>query len=313
MRAFHRRLFVQTFIAVVLLVLIPCGDGELMSAKAENPFHHLVILGDPHLPGRNVERKEKMLAKINSWNDVEMVVAVGDICAEFGTDAEYAAAGKFFGKLRKPFFPITGNHDFYYKSPPDKEGKLVEGTKESQQVKLGQFCKTFGLSKHYYSRRAGQYLLVFLSADHSDHMAGISDRQLVWLRRELSTHRKIPTLIFFHAPLKGTLRDYRRFINTSGFVAQPEAAIHDILTGNPQVFLWVSGHTHTSPLEESYASPINLYAGRVINIHNKDMNRETIWTNSLYLYPHKVMIRTYSHEENTWLPRFDRTVLAPEL
>jgi 3',5'-cyclic-AMP phosphodiesterase len=313
MRVFHRKSFLQTFIVICLLIFIPFGYGELMSAKAENAFHHLVILGDPHLPGRNIKLKEKVLAKINSWNDVEMVVAVGDICAEFGTDAEYTAAGKFFGKLRKPFFPITGNHDFYYQSPPDKEGKLVEGTKESQQAKLGQFCTTFGLSKHYYSRRVGRYLLVFLSADHSDHMAGISDQQLAWLRRELSTYRKIPTLIFFHAPLKGSLSDYRRFINTPGFVAQPEASIHDILTGNPQVFLWVSGHTHTSPLEESYAAPINLYAGQVTNIHNKDMNRETIWTNSLYLYPRKVVIRTYNHEENTWLPRFDRTILAPDL
>jgi 3',5'-cyclic AMP phosphodiesterase CpdA len=242
-----------------------------------------------------------------------MVVAVGDICAGSGTDAEYAAAGKFFGKLRKPFSPIAGNHDFYFQSPSDKEGKLVQGTQESQQAKLGRFCTTFGLGKHYYSRHVGRYLLVFLSTDHSDYMAGISDQQLAWLRRELGTHRKAPTLIFFHAPLQGTLRDYRGFINTPGFIAQPETAIHDILVGNPQVFLWVSGHTHTSPLEESYAAHINLYAGQVTNIHNKDMNRGTIWTNSLYLYPHKVVIKTYNHAGNTWLPGFDRTVLAPKL
>jgi 3',5'-cyclic-AMP phosphodiesterase len=284
----------------------------MMSDRAENAYHHLVILGDPHLPGRNIEFKEQVLAKINSWDDVEMVVAVGDICAGFGTDTEYAVAGRFFGKLDKPFFPITGNHDFFYQSPSGSDGRLVQGTKESQQAKLGQFRRTFGLNNHFYSRHVGRYLLIFLSADHSDYLAGISDQQLDWLRLELSTHAKTPTLIFFHAPLKGTLRDYRPFINTPGFIAQPAKAIHGILKGNPQVFLWLSGHTHTSPLEESYAAPINLYAGQVTTIHNKDMNRGTIWTNSLYLYPDRVMIKTYNHEENTWLPRLDRTVLTPE-
>ena len=312
MQSCHRRSFLQSFIIALLIIIIPIGCGIMTSCRAENTFHHLVILGDPHLPGRNIEQKEQVLAKINSWDDVEMVVAIGDICAYFGTDAEYAVAKEFFGKLHKPFFPITGNHDFYYQSPSGPEGKLAEGTTESKQAKLGLFRKTFGLTNHYYSRHVGRYLLVFLSADHSDYLAGISDQQLAWLRRELSTNAKTPTIVFFHAPLKGTLRDYRPFINTPGFIAQPAEAIHGILKGNLQVFLWVSGHTHTPPLEESFASPINLYAGQVTNIHNKDMNRGTIWTNSLYLYPDKVMIKTYNHEENTWMPQFDRTILTPK-
>ena len=110
-----------------------------------------------------------------------------------------------------------------------------------------------------------------------------------------------------------TLKTYKWFINTPNFIAQPAEALHALLTGNPQVFLWVSGHTHTSPLEESYASPVNLYEGHVTNVHNKDMNRGTIWTNSLYLYPEKVVIKTYNHEKNTWLPHLDRTVATPNL
>ncbi len=81
---------------------------------------------------------------------------------------------------------------------------------------------------------------------------------------------------------------------------------------NSQVFLWVSGHTHTSPKEESFAAPINSYANRVTNIHNTDMNRETIWTNSLFLYPDKVVVKTYQHKSGIWLPDFERTISAPQ-
>ena len=313
MQALRPKSFLQTLIIICLLVLPLFGNGKVADNQAKNAVHRLVILGDPHLPGRNIEFKKQVLAKINSWDDVEMVVAVGDICAEFGTNAEYALARKFFGRLHKPFVPITGNHDFYYQTPSGQEGRLMPGTKESQQAKLGLFRKTFGLSSQYYSRHLGRYLLVFLSADNADYLAGISDRQLAWLHGELSRNRKTPTLIFFHAPLQGTLRNYRWFINTPDLIAQPVEELHDILKGNPQVFVWVSGHTHTLPLEESYAAPINLYAGQVTNIHNKDMNHGTIWTNSLYLYPDRIVIKTYSHQKNVWLTKLDRTVLTPKL
>ena len=79
MQSCHRRSFLQSFIIALLIIIIPIGCGIMMSCRAENTFHHLVILGDPHLPGRNIEQKEQVLAKINSWDDVEMVVAIGDM------------------------------------------------------------------------------------------------------------------------------------------------------------------------------------------------------------------------------------------
>ncbi|MFH1605221.1 MAG: hypothetical protein ABIH03_15105 [Pseudomonadota bacterium] len=141
----------------------------------------------------------------------------------------------------------------------------------------------------------------------------MSERQLEWLRSELQKERQSPAIVFFHAPLQGTLRNYNRNANTPNFVAQPAGTIHDILESNPQVFLWVSGHTHTSPREESFASAINVYEDRVTNIHNTDMNRKTIWTNSLFLYPDKVVVRTYNHQKAIWLPEFERTILPRRL
>jgi hypothetical protein len=177
-----------------------------------------------------------------------------------------------------------------------------------QTAKLDTFRKTFGLSDYFSKKILEPYLLLFLSADHSDFLSGVSPRQLSWLRHELAEHRKKPTIIFFHGPLRNTLRTYRGFINTPNFIAQPHEELDVILKENPQIFLWVSGHTHTSPWEESYAHPVNLYGGRVTNIHNKDMNRGTIWTNSLFLYPDRVEVKTYNHMDATWVPYLERTI-----
>lgn len=300
------------FVAALVLVVALCGCVKVASEIDARDYYHLVILGDPHLPGRDIENKKQVLETINSWEDVEMVIAVGDICEYFGTDAEYGAAKDFFSSLHKPLCPIAGNHDYIYESPSGSNAALRMGSQASQKAKLRLFRKTFGLSSHFYSRNVGGYLLVFLSADHESYLSGMSDQEITWLRAELARNPQMPTIIIFHGPLKGTLRNYKRFTNTPNFIAQPEETIHEILTSNPQVFLWISGHTHTPPLEESYASPINVYAGRVTTIHNKDMNRGAIWTNSLILYPDRVVVSTYNHQKKTWLPDLDRTLTPPK-
>ena len=304
---FPQRLMLVFAIVLSLAVSGCAGRGE----ETEVVPHHLVILGDPHLPGRDVHKKEKVVETINSWKDVEMVVAVGDICADLGTDEELAFAGKFFSRLHAPFFPITGNHDYFYADPDTGKGRLVTGSRQSQEAKLAKFQQTFNLPSLHYSRYVGDYLIVFLSADHATFLAGLSDDQLAWLRRELADNHRAPTIIVFHAPLDKTLRPYRHWINTPDFIAQPVKEVHDILAANRQVFLWVSGHTHTPPSEESFASAVNLYDGHVTNIHNKDMNRSAIWTNSLYLYPDKVVVKTYSHDDQAWLPHLERVIEAP--
>ncbi len=108
--------------ALLCIALAACAKP---ADETANAYHHLVILGDPHLPGRDIEKKEQVLATINSWDDVEMVVAVGDICADLGTDDEYQAARIFFNKLHAPLFPIAGNHDYFY---ADEKGQLLAGT-----------------------------------------------------------------------------------------------------------------------------------------------------------------------------------------
>lgn len=304
--------FPATVLTITMLLLFS-GCIGLRKVAPEPAYHHLVILGDPHLPGNTLTAKEKVLAAINTWADAEAVAAVGDICALYGTGEEYAAAKAYFGQLTKPLFPIPGNHDYIYQTPPDGGGGYIPASGAAQQAKLDLFRETFGLPELFYARRMGRYFLIFLATDHASFATGLSARQLQWLQTQLAANRTRPAIVFFHGPLNGTQYNYKHYVNKPHSIAQPEEALRAIITANPQIFLWVSGHTHTPPTEPSYAAPVNLFANQVTNIHNTDMKRDTIWTNSLFLYPDRVEIKTFNHSEQRWLPELDRVITPPVL
>lgn len=55
----------------------------------------------------------------------------------------------------------------------------------------------------------------------------------------------------------------------------------------------------------------NCYHGCILNVYNADWdNGSDIYTNSLYLFEDKIVIRTYSHRQHAWLPQFDRVIAA---
>lgn len=272
---------------------------------------HIVVFGDPHLPGKHPQMKEEVLEHINQWKDVDMVVAMGDLCSKTGTVEEYTYVKTYFSKLKKSLSVITGNHDFIYMDELDSNDKLQHASKEIQEAKLKRFQTTFNLPKLYYSMVKESYLLLFLSADDPNHLAELSKEQLAWLEQELQSHPKMPTIVFFHAPLENTLETYNRWVNTPNFVAQPKKKIHELLQANPQLFLWVSGHTNTSAKEASFASKVNQYE-HVTNIHNSDMNKDIIWTNSLFLEENFVSIKTYDHSKQEWIDTLDRHIAVPK-
>ena len=311
-RSIVRNLFVGIFLCLTFLfsnirfcVLDVHADPK--------DYYRLVILGDPHLPGKEVPAKEDTLKTINSWNDVDRVVVLGDICYGLGTRDEYAYARRFFSPLKKPVCFINGNHDYIYDDVADPKDKKTKASADIRERKLRLFKETFNLPELYYSIKAGNYFLIFLSADdlESNDLVRISEGQLNWLRSALDRNKEFPTLLFSHAPLKGTLYPYNERVNTTHYVIQPEERIRELIRQNPQIFLWVSGHTHTPATSESYASEINLYEKQVTNIHTCDMNRKTIWTNSLYLYPEKVFVRTFDHRKGTWMNHLERIILPP--
>lgn len=289
--------------------LIACFFSLLCYA---DPLAHIVLLGDPHLPGKFYAQKEALIEDVNRWNDVTMVVALGDLVQETGNDAEYKATELFFTRLHKPLHAINGNHDYLYADERNEQGKHQKATAEIQRQKLQRFCTLFHLEKPYYTLNEGPFFLIFLSANDPSHLAQISEEELVWFQSQLETHKKRPTLVFFHAPLKRTLRSYNKYADTPNFVAQPQNAIDSIIQTNPQIMLWVSGHTHTTPKEESFASSLNWYNDHLLNLHNMDMNHEVIVTHSLFLYEDRVVIKTFDHAKKRWNEGENRTVFLPK-
>lgn len=287
-------------------------------------YYRIVVMGDPHLPVRerevkDIAKRERIIAAkesvaedINSWPDVGEIAVLGDIAAQFGVVEEYEYAKNFLGRFRKPVYLVTGNHDYMYQDEFSAEGKFVRGDAISRQRKLERFRELFGLNSLFYTHRAGNYQLFYMSPDSlaSHHLTEISDAQLTWFQAELKKHADIPAIIFFHAPLPHTLLSYNKTVNTPDFIVQPADRLRDIISENRRIVLWVSGHTHTPATNESYAlEQVNLYAGQVHNIHTPDMDREIIWTNSLYLYADKIITRTFNHNSKQWMDNLDRIYL----
>jgi len=304
------------------------GAPGTMEAPDESAVPRIVVLGDPHLPYKRTESaeakmsetiigaKQRVIDTINTWAGVTRVVAVGDIAGSWGTDGEYRFAAELLSRLSAPFVSITGNHDYIYKDEPETARKLHRGDATCRAEKLRRFMSYFRLTSLQREESIAGYELVYLSSDSTDtrYQVGLSESALRWLEQTLRRTADKPTIIFYHAPLAGTLiRDGEPISTSSSYAAQPATAIDAILKRNPQVFLWVSGHTHTAPDDPSFNSPQNLYDGRITDIHCSDMGHERIYTNILWLYPDRVVVKTYDYSASAYLQGKNRTVLLPVL
>jgi Icc protein len=300
-------------ILLLLLWIFSPGLAGSATAPGEQRPYGIALIGDPHLPGKNLPAKEEVIRTINGWSEIDRVVVLGDICKETGTAEEYAFAKVFFSRLRKPLRLVAGNHDFIYEDDADSEGRKVRASAATRRKKLALFAETFGTKEVYGAEQLGNYLLVYLSPDdlETDLLVKLSAERITWLARELAGHRDLPTIIFYHAPLAGTLTPYNERVNAPSFIAQPADRLGELLRANPQVLLWVAGHMHVPATNESYSSPVNVYEKRVTVIHNTDLERKRPWTNVLYLYPEKILVRTYDHGQKSWLPDMERTIRPP--
>ena len=313
----------QKILFLFLLVLLVC----LPTVHAQSDYQRIVVLGDPHLPfsterhldpdrqNRVVAAKIKVRDDINAWNDVALVAVVGDLVAETGIEPEYETARLYFAHLNKPIALVDGNHDFAYTDNRGPTGNFPRGDAASRRLKLQRFRDTFRMPSLSYVKTLGNYLLIFISAEmeSSRYLLQYSPEQLQWLRTQLERHPGQPTLIFTHPPLKDTLSRYNKYANTPGFYAQPHEEIDQLLADYPQIRLWVSGHTHTPATNPDFAAPINWYNKRILNLHNADMDRETIWTNSIFLYNDQIVIKTFNHKTGEWLADLERAVpVLPE-
>ncbi|MBQ1920215.1 MAG: metallophosphoesterase [Selenomonas sp.] len=315
-----RREFLQA--AAAFIGCLSLGYVPTVAAGGRKDYYHIVIISDLHLPVRtksfpaaadqkNVwEKKQKLLQTINAWTDVDEVALLGDLAARYGKEAEFKVVDEYVGALRYPYYAVAGNHDYAYKDEPvkKKKQKLAQGTLSEKKAKLAAFQKRYHLPAAYYARDVGNCRLLYLSPDGCGSSVELSAEQLARLQQEIATHKNGPVLFFCHGPLKGTLRTYNKKINTVSATAQPDTKLAEILAAVPPGSLWISGHTHTPPTNDSYADiSVNRVNRNLVNIHNPTIDAKKLYTNSLYIYKDKIVIRTYDHNNGIWLQELERT------
>lgn len=273
-----------------------------------------MILGDPHLPGRLLEKKKRVIEKINSWNDVELVVSVGDVCAGSGTSEEFDFAANFFSGIKAPFLTLIGNHDNYY-----ADSGFVPAKPDERLRKIALFCHAFSGQQLYFHRLFNGVRVFFLALDgiESNLFSAVSKKQLEWFETELNKDRVTPTVVFYHAPL-WTEEVVRIFPLAVNYIAQPACEFRRIVKASPQIKIWVSGHVHFGMVSELLNHSFNRYEGLVTNILNCDMDgfsvldrnlkpvfHEQIWTRSLYLSPKSWRCTVFDHDADCEIPELE--------
>ena len=317
-----RRDFLKSTAA--LLGWLAIGGMPLGFAK-EREYYHILLISDLHLPMRVKnfpskaeqddiwQKKQKLLETVNGWNDVDEVALLGDLAARYGNESEFRVADEYVGGLRYPFYAVAGNHDYAYKDEPvltkkGKKTKKANASLEEKKAKLAAFQKRYHLPSAYYARDVGPCRLLYLSPDGFQSVVDLSEEQLAWMKKEISAHRNGPILFFCHAPIMGTLRSYNKKINTVPTTAQPSDALAEILADVPQGSLWISGHTHTPPTNDSYAdTSVNRINEHLVNIHNPTIDAPNLYTNSLYIYKDRIVVRTYHYGRGVWMDELERT------
>lgn len=328
-RRMNRRGFLKAMAAAIGWFSVGCmpvqesAKGD--SKEADRPdYYRILLISDLHLPVRVkqfpdptaqadvLRKKQHLLKTVNAWGDVDEAALLGDLAARYGNEAEFLAVDEYLSALQFPFYAVAGNHDYAYRDEPriSKKGKekKAQGTAEEKRAKLEAFRKRYGQPGLYYARTVGACRLLYLSPDACGTNVELSPEQLAWMKQEIAGHKSGPMLFFCHAPLMGTLRAYRENINTPAYTAQPSEALAEILADVPPGSLWISGHTHTPPTNDSFADDsVNRVHRNLVNIHNPTIDASHIYTNSLYIYKDRLVVRTYDHAEGKWLEGLDRT------
>jgi len=296
-------------VGALLLVAIPyafAGDGvDLLDvstdARQVADTFTLAVLADLHVDADNVEFNRRAVDAINALPNVDATAILGDICHRIGTASELKTAAAVIKRLERPAVVLPGNHD-YLNVKVGTNGKR-RGTAATQKAKLERFRRTFGMSSLRRAVVAGGHLLVFLPTDGLEPktIVTVSEGTLHWLRRVLTKHRDLPTVVFTHAPLKGSFTPRKGQLSVANASCQPAEEIASILKTNPQVFLWVAGHRHSKP------SAVYRTVGKVHGLPVPTVHSDGAWVRVLTFSADGVKVRTLKVGTGAFVTSLERT------
>lgn len=232
----------------------------------------------------------------------------GDV-SDHGLPGEFDAFKQIMKAVARPeqIVVTTGNHEFY-----DKEA--------SDAVALQRFRAAFGLQQPYNNRVAGGIHLVMLAdeqwktAPRYPDWAWLTPEQVSWFEKVLAEHRDLPTVVCLHQPLQDTVLWTFGGNDFAGCGQIKE--LRAILARNPQVKLWLSGHTHLRVEEPgqrvvqggvTYASlGSTFYLFDSPSGRGKDPGASQ--SRMLEIWPDRLLLRARDHQRQAWLDDLDVSI-----
>ena len=255
------------------LILTAPRPSALPSPQQET--FRVLVLSDLHIPA-HLEATRQIATNGSLWRKLDFTVLLGDMVSSYGTEKEYEHIAKFIKQWPTPYAAITGNHEFYFETPPVLEnwgkGSLWnEAPPEIKTQKLARFAAYYGLDSLWRAGHTDLGSFLFLSLDDVANRKpeSFSQPQRDWLQLQLATQPGKPCYIFCHAPAMFERRLDMTYYDDSRtacveFTRDEWPAFHD----RPAPVFWFSGHIHLRP--DHYMFPAYLASQNVWQIHCPD-------------------------------------------
>lgn len=282
-------------------------EGE----SGEKESFTLALLADVHASPDNAEGLARIIAAVNRLAP-DAVGVLGDLSYKIGCAAELGRAYVALEPLRMKRYIIPGNHDVRSSDKLDEDGEKVVATPAERKMKLERFAKAFGNKDNFMTVKRAGHLLVFLPIDalKAKSIVAISEGSLKRLRKALAENRDLPTAIFCHAPMLGSVKKAGKSLGPVHGFAQPNDELRAILKENRQVYLWVSGHLHISPdAPDFHEVKVNTVAG-VHNIHCPGLKKNPRYFNVIRFDPKGCLVRTYDVRRHNYITKHTRRIAA---
>lgn len=205
----------------VLLYFNSCAPTEKISHIKRKLLYSFIFSNDIH--ATTDEHAQYFAQSIQNWNSFshlyDFVVICGDL-VNYGLSEELKKMRDQLALLKKPYYPVVGNHDV---AGPGEDGKMG-------------YREVFGLKRENYVIMHKETALVFL--DLTEGMSAqvkIKEHTIQWLQTTLqNTPKKMPIIVFSHFPLHP---------DTPRFPVKKSSDLFAILDKR-KVLAYFSGHYH---------------------------------------------------------------------
>ncbi|MBN1307111.1 MAG: metallophosphoesterase [Chitinispirillaceae bacterium] len=195
---------------------------------------------DDHVPMAYVI--EKLQSEVTPW---DFIVCAGDLSCN-GSINEMASLKKQLKKLKKPFYPIAGNHDI---TGPGAGG-------------MANYEAVFGNNRdNYLILHKGVGLLFLNVANGTEAHVEVPERTVEFCRRMLEKlSPRLPLIVFSHFPLHP---------DTPRFAVKKTEALFSLLDSR-MVLAFFSGHFHSRWQGGRKGVPFYCNVRLLPNIQNHD-------------------------------------------